>query len=686
VTLHAQTDINTDEGTVLLSNLQVTNTNFSSLDPENAKKTDELVKTFVPPSVTIALHRLVACVEKQEAAPAVQVKNDPPKIFVSDKPAMLLGVEGEPVRSAVPKTKLEYVVNTDAAVFFDPATSNYYLPYAQMWLTANKLEGPWSATAKLPQDMSALRDDPQWGELKKIIPPPAHAKGAVPMVFYSTTPAELISFTGQPTYSEIPGTQLSYAKNSSGPLFVYLPSNQYYYLTGGRWFRADSLEGPWTYATPDLPADFAKIPENSPVAGILSSVPGTEEAKDAVLLAQVPTTMTVNAAKAAETVKVAYDGEPDFKPIDGTSLSYAANTQDKVIKVADVYYLCLQGVWFMSSTPQGPWQTASSVPKEIYQIPPSSPVYNVTYVTQIPAAEGYVQSSYTAGYLGAFILGAATGAVIANGCGYYYGYPVYRPYPPAYGHYYGYPTLYGSNFTTARGAYGVSQTAYGPYGSATRAAAYNPYTGTYARGATASNGYGTRTVAQAYNPYTGTYGATRQGSSPTAQWGSSVVSQGNKSAYMQHYSTANGTVGSIQGSKGGAAAGYSTKYGSGAVGKTSSGDMYAGHDGNVYKNTGSGWKQYDNGSWNSVNKSGSGGGGQEKAQGSEQRSSTERSSSRSGGGGDEMGNMQREAQNRQRGGQESDRFQQFQRGGGDRWGGGGGGGRSFEGRGGGRRR
>ena len=28
--------------------------------------------------------------------------------------------------------------------------------------------------------------------------------------------------------------------------------------------------------------------------------------------------------------------------------------------------------------------------------------------------------------------------------------------------------------------------------------------------------------------------------------------------------------------------------------------MYAGHDGNVYKNTGSGWKSYDNGSWNSV--------------------------------------------------------------------------------------
>ena len=34
----------------------------------------------------------------------------------------------------------------------------------------------------------------------------------------------------------------------------------------GRWFRAKSLDGPWTFATADLPADFAKIPASSPAA------------------------------------------------------------------------------------------------------------------------------------------------------------------------------------------------------------------------------------------------------------------------------------------------------------------------------------------------------------------------------------------------------------------------------------
>ena len=298
--------------------------------------------------------------------------------------------------------------------------------------------------------------------------------------------------------------------------------------------------------------------------------------------------MEIDPKSAAAQAKVSYSGDPKFAPIEGTSLYYATNTPDKVIKVADVYYLCLQGVWFMSPNSQGPWTTASSIPKEVYTIPPSSPVYNVTYVTQTTTSSGNVQSSYTAGYMGAFVVGVALGAVVANGTGYYYppyiyhppyGYPVYRPYPVPYG---------GSYYNTASGSYGAYHTTYTPYGSATRAASYNPYTGTYKQGASVSTPYGSRSTAQAYNPYTGTYAATRQGSSPTAQWRQSYVSNGNKSAYTHHYSTAQGAVASAQGSQGGKAVGASTAYGNTAVGKSSSGDMYAGHDGNVYKNTGEG--------------------------------------------------------------------------------------------------
>lgn len=230
-------------------------------------------------------------------------------------------------------------------------------------------------------------------------------------------------------------------------------------------------------------------------------------------MAQVPTRITVNPAAASAKASVTYEGPPQFATIQGTSMSYATNTAQKVIQVGDLYYLCLQGIWFMSATPQGPWQTAQSVPQVIYTIPPSSPVYNVTYVTQVAASDGSVQASYTAGYMGAFVVGVAVGAVIAGGTGYYY--PPYV-YHPAYGYpsYYGYPATYGatSYYHSTTGAYGVSQTAYGPYGSATRTASYNPYTGTSTHTASASTAYGSAAVGTAYNPYTGASAATHQGS------------------------------------------------------------------------------------------------------------------------------------------------------------------------------
>jgi hypothetical protein len=675
---------------VTITNPEITGTYFPSLDKATADQMEQSFKSFVPSTFQVSLYHLIASTPKNEPPAGVQLNNEPPKIFVGFQPSILLSVNGEPVLSEVPNTNLKFVVNTEWPLFFDPGNSTYYLAVGQQWLTASTLDGQWSPTKKLPPDFSKVPQDKQWSALKKFIPPAANAKGVTPNIFYSDKPAEVILFDGQPAYAQIPGTELQYATNTNSVVFVYTPKQQFYYLTAGRWFSTNDLQnGPWTYATTDLPADFAKIPSNSPASGILASVPGTEEAKDAVLLAQVPTTMTVNAKTAASKVKVNYSGDPKFEPIKGTSMEYATNTQDKVIKVGDVYYLCLQGVWFMSPNPTGPWTTCTSVPQEIYTIPSSSPVYNVTYVTQTANPDGTVTSNYTAGYLGTFILGAAAGAILADGSGYWwppycYG-GFYNPWPATYcGAYWGYGYHYGTPYYDYNtGAYGWHGSAYGPYGSATAGARYNPYTGTYARGGTVSTPYGSRSAAQAYNPYTGTYAQTRQGSSPNAQWGSSYVSRGNQSATMGHYSTANGTVAGATTSQGGKAAASSTKWGNSAVGKTASGNMYAGHDGNVYKNTGNGWEKYNNGSWNSVNKpqpNWQGAENNQQREGSEsyqQRSSQASSSNRSGEGSSgrsdfssQTQDLDREAQNRSRGDFSSQRSQGFQSGGFDRGSGG----------------
>jgi hypothetical protein len=603
LTATASTQANTDTHTVFLYNIHVDRTYFPGQDPGTTARLDQLIRSFMPSTFNVSLERIVAYMPKPHSLQPVATKNDPPQIFVSSTPAILLGIDGEPVLANFAKTSVKFVVNTQWPLFFEPSTARYYLLVDKVWMSASDLHGPWAQVMSLPYAFSTMPYSEQFADVWKQIPPRAVANPIIPAVFYSTAPSEVILFDGRPNYSPIPNTQLVYADNTDSALFVYSPTQTYYYLAAGRWFSAPTLNGPWTFASMNLPADFANIPLSSPASAILSSVPGTSEAEDAVLIAQIPTTMLINPTTAAAQAKVSYTGNPQFAPIQGTSMQYATNTADKVIRVGDVFYLCLQGVWFISTTPNGPWTTASSVPQVIYSIPPSSPVYNVTYVTQVTTSTGYVQSSYTAGYMGAFIMGAAVGAIVANGTGYYYppyigyppiGYPIYRPYPTPYG-----STSY---YHTANGAYGVSQTVYGPNGSATRSASYNPYTGTSTRSGSVTTPYGKQSAGQAYNPYTGTYGATHQGSSPNAQWGQSYVSNGDKSATTQHYTNAYGTTASAQGSQGGKAYGSSTAQGNSFAGKTSSGDMYAGHDGNVYKNTGSGWEKSDgSGGWNAVN-------------------------------------------------------------------------------------
>ena len=56
--------------------------------------------------------------------------------------------------------------------------------------------------------------------------------------------------------------------------------SQYYILISGRWFRGESLQGPWGFvAGSELPPDFAKIPLDNPKSTVLASVPGTPQAK-----------------------------------------------------------------------------------------------------------------------------------------------------------------------------------------------------------------------------------------------------------------------------------------------------------------------------------------------------------------------------------------------------------------------
>ena len=658
VTFTLQSVVDMDAHTVFLYSPTITSIYFPPPDT-NSAQLEGLVRTFINPSatMTISVEKLTASLKKKTApAHTAEVQNLPPTVFISFKPAIVLLVNGKPVAAPVGGT-VKTVVNANWPLFQEGST--YYLFNGKGWMTATVLSGPWKATSQLPPDFSNVASSPNYKDLQPYIPAPVVPSS--PQVFYSATPAEIIVFQGEPQWQAITGTQLLYASNTGSPIFKYIPTSTYYYLTSGRWFSSSSPMGPWSFATNSLPADFRNVPPSSPMGGVLASVPGTPQAEDAVLMAQVPTTAVINPTTAAQQVKVSYNGDPQFSSITGTTMSYATNTPNKVIQVGSVYYLCLNGVWFMSNTPNGPWQTAPSVPPTIYTIPASSPVYNVTYVTQTTLPDGNVQASYTAGYFGTFVTGMALGAIIADGTGYYYppyygwygGVPVYYPYPATYG--------YHPVYNPYTGAYGYGASAYGPYGGqAHYGASYNPYTGTYARGASASGPWGSTAAAQAYNPYTGAYAQTHQSSNAYGSWGNSVYSKNGTTTYTQHESNANGSEATAYNTKGGEAAATSTKYGSSAAAKSSSGDMYASHDGNVYKNTGSGWQTYNNGSWNDVDK--------QTAEQNHPQATTDANNYKSSGGYNEAN---QEAQSRAQGADSTQRYDQAQHsgyGGTDGWG------------------
>ena len=248
-----------------------------------------------------------------------------------------------------------------------------------------------------------------------------------PLIVTATESTELISTQGEPEWTALSGGEILYVENTETPWLRELDTGNMYVLLSGRWFRATSEDGPWTFVRADkLPDSFAEIPPASDIGGLRTSVAGTPEAEEAVLESAIPKTAAIDRKSATLTVE--YDGQPKFERIDGTSVWYAVNTAGQVLMIGSTYYAVDDGVWFESSAPTGPWLVADDIPDEqIQEIPPSSPVYNTTYVKVYESTPDIVYVGYTPGYMWSYP---------------YYGVPIYGTgwyYPPYWGGGFYYP-------------------------------------------------------------------------------------------------------------------------------------------------------------------------------------------------------------------------------------------------------
>lgn len=568
--------------TATIADLDITQIRFANPDEQKADKLRNLLETEIPNwQLPIEMDRLLTTLDlaEKKSQGAEKIVNNPPIILFSSEPAVLISLDGEPQLAQIDSSSLKRVVNTPFTLLFDSNKKTYYL-YADKdtWYTTSDFRGKWRQADDVPREVAALA--PVETDQRQLDKSATQAEaGTPPNIIIATEPTELITSQGKPEYKPIDNTSLLYMSNSDSDVLLDINSQLQYVLLAGRWYVSEYLKGPWRYVPGEkLPADFAKIPEGSEMETVLFAVPGTNEAKEAVLDAQIPQTAAIQRTTTGPTVK--YDGDPNFQPIEDTTLTYAVNTITPVIRVANQYYAVDQGVWFVADKPDGPWQVATSIPDEIYTIPATSPLYNVTFVHVYQATPEVVYVGYTPGYTHSHVYHDT----IIYGSGYHWpGWfgSYYYPYPATWGYHVRWSPWrgWGFGFSYGNSPYRFTVGYSGWWGPRSYYGYRNGYRHGYRDGSSA--GY-----RSAYNA--GQRADVRQ---------NLYQSDRNQQRLAASQSPPTVQAASLS-SSGKAAVGGVTALGAAAViSNNRSNDVYSDKSGDVYRKAQQGWQQRSEGGW-----------------------------------------------------------------------------------------
>ncbi len=402
-------------GVVRPTNLRVTQTRFpAGTDDVEAQLAAALSQESPDWNLDFSIAELEAALKQsdEETLAAQNLNTAPPLVIYRDNPALLVSLDGDPVLREIENSELEAVINTPYPLIYDG--KRYHLNVAKgVWYRADKATGPYQYDNRPPSDIVKMVDDGDAGAAEDAPTEPVSAANA-PEIVVTTEPAELVVTEGPAAFVPLVD-DLLVLQNSDDDVFMHLGSQKYYIVLAGRWYESSSLNGPWDYRAADqLPPAFAKIPEDSAQADSRVYVAGTEEAEEAVLDAYVPQTAAV--ARGEADIDVQYDGNPVYQSVDGTDLTYIANTGSSVLVADGLYYLVQDGVWYVSDSPNGPWQVAIERPAQVDSIMPTSPVHNVKYVQVYDVTPSVVYVGYTPGYVGSYVYGPT----LVYGSGYYY--------------------------------------------------------------------------------------------------------------------------------------------------------------------------------------------------------------------------------------------------------------------------
>ena len=425
----ANVETDRDNRRVVIQSMKVPNVKFPGQvdDGVTASLKTALEANLPAAAGDLSLDELLASLDQQQDVKKLSrdLNTTAPRIIYTDRPSLLVMIDGQPKLETNKDWGVDVVSNTPFTIVKN-RDGNFYLYGGKHWYSGPSATGPYALASNIPSNLQQIQtavDAANSQNAGYIDSASAAQDKIVSNIVVTTSPAEMIQSDGQPNFSPISGTDLSYVSNSPNDIFQDQSSGKYYVLLSGRWYTSSSLSGGWHYiASNSLPANFASIPEGSPKDNVLASVAGTEAAREAVMDAQIPQTAKVDRSSANTDVQ--YNGDPNFSPLQGTDMQYATNTSSSVVRYNGIYYTVDNGVWFQGPSPSGPWTVATERPAEVDRIPPNSPLYNIKYVYIYDVTPDYVYMGYTPGYLNTYIYGPT----VVYGTGFYY--------DPWYGGYY----------------------------------------------------------------------------------------------------------------------------------------------------------------------------------------------------------------------------------------------------------
>ena len=173
IKIEADTQVSLTERLVSFQKMKIVEANFQTLDKDQIREITTAIDKVIPDDErVIALDRVLANLDKSQVIPKniEGVKADPPTIFYSTTPAVIMNLDGEPIWSPIKENDLKFAVNTNWDLFQTRRPNALYLRNNDTWLTATDVKGTWSPAGKLPASFSKLPAEDNWKDVKANLP------------------------------------------------------------------------------------------------------------------------------------------------------------------------------------------------------------------------------------------------------------------------------------------------------------------------------------------------------------------------------------------------------------------------------------------------------------------------------------------------------------------------------------